>query len=65
MDTQIRLRNTVTGQECNFDSVEQANNFGRNVADPENWTEAKDEQAEEVAAADATAQAGTDAATGE
>lgn len=37
MDEPIKLRNAKTEQECDFDSVEAANNFGANVQDVSDW----------------------------
>lgn len=34
---QIKLRNSATGQECDFDTGEAASNFIGNVADAADW----------------------------
>jgi len=37
MDTQIKVRNTKTGQECAFDTREAVDTFGANVEDRADW----------------------------
>lgn len=37
MDQQIKVRNAKTGQECTFDTIEAAENFGENIADRVDW----------------------------
>lgn len=37
MDQQIKIRNAKTGQECTFDTIEAADNFGNNIADRADW----------------------------
>lgn len=55
---QIKLRNSATGQECDFDDVDAARNFMDNIADSADWHQVAEDGTElPVAPAQAAAPA--------